>query len=301
MFVHVPSGDSAPLEILFGRDMPTVVGPRRVEIDVDGECRAETTIVPSRSPLARPVVVTVPIHRRHDGEPSRVLIRTDTWSPSELLGVDDSRLLGVRLAGVRYDRGIGAFLGSRYPILVHPPGDGSFLATYDRVLSNSQFTRGYVRQWWGRDSDVLYPPVRMHAPGHKRPMILSVGRFFASHGHSKKQAEMVEAFRRLHGRALVGWELHLVGGCSNADLPYLDHVKRLASGVPVIFHIGATGGDVSRLFGEAFDLLECDRSRGGLPARPSQVRALRDHNGGGDVSRCCAGRARSRRSARDRS
>jgi glycosyltransferase involved in cell wall biosynthesis len=74
-------------------------------------------------------------------------------------------------------------------------------------------------------------------------MILNIGRFFdPRRGHSKKQLEMVQAFRQLHaaGRA-PGWSLHLVGGCSPEDREYAMAVKREALGLPVHVHLSAPG------------------------------------------------------------
>jgi glycosyltransferase involved in cell wall biosynthesis len=251
-YVDLPNGDEAVLDVLFGRDMPVELGHWKAEIEVDGEIAGEVVVRPSRYPLARPQVAKVRIQRRADREPSHVVIRSDTWVPAEVVGNDDDRHLGVRLAGVRFNRTVGTFLGHRYPILLNPPDLGAFLSSYTRVVSNSAFTQRYVREWWGRESDVLFPPVRMHARGEKRPIILSVGRFFAGHrGHSKKQLELVASFRRLHERGLRDWELHLVGGCSDEDRSYLDRVRQAAEGLPVEFHIGASGAEIGDLYASA--------------------------------------------------
>jgi glycosyltransferase involved in cell wall biosynthesis len=252
-FVDVPTGlSSTSLEILFTRDAPPVLGPRTAQIEVDGTVVSEIVVPPSRRPMAPPLVARIPIRRRDDGEPSRVVIRSDTWVPASLVGGSDTRDLGVRIAGIRFDRSVAARLGWRYPGLLVAYDRVGFLASYSHVVSNSRFTQRYVREWWDRDSDVLYPPVRMQPRGHKRPIILSVGRFFAgTRGHSKKQLEMVEAFRRLHERGLAQWEFHLVGGCTPTDRPYLDRVRAAAKGLPVHFHIGATGGEITELYGAA--------------------------------------------------
>lgn len=118
-----------------------------------------------------------------------------------------------------------------------------FAATY-RIVGNSQFTSGWVRRLWGVDADVLYPPVRL-VEGHnpKRRTIVSVGRFFdSSHGHSKNQLVMVEAFRELVGSGdAEGWELHLIGGCDRANREYFNAVRKAALGLPVHLHLNASG------------------------------------------------------------
>src|SRR5690606_5507035 len=48
-----------------------------------------------------------------------------------------------------------------------------------------------------------------------------------------------------------GWHLHLVGGCSPADRPYLDAVRAAAEGLPVTLHVDASGAERDRLYREA--------------------------------------------------
>jgi glycosyltransferase involved in cell wall biosynthesis len=148
---------------------------------------------------------------------------------------------------------VGASLGAWFPLLYRPLPNKNFLDSYDTLVANSEFTQGWIRRWWGREATVLYPPVTLHDPGEKAKVILGVGRFFAPKaGHSKKQLEMVEAFRRLveRGRA-EGWSLHLVGGCSEADRPYLDQVLAAAAGLPVEVHVDASGAELADLYARA--------------------------------------------------
>jgi glycosyltransferase involved in cell wall biosynthesis len=128
------------------------------------------------------------------------------------------------------------------------------LETYDHFLSNSTFTASWVERLWGVPSSVVYPPVRPTIrPADKRPIILSLGRFFdPSHGHCKKQLELVEAFRRLHqSGAAPGWELVLVGGANAADRDYVLQVRRAAAGLPVRVVPNAAGSLVEEMLGSA--------------------------------------------------
>jgi glycosyltransferase involved in cell wall biosynthesis len=70
-------------------------------------------------------------------------------------------------------------------------------------------------------------------------------------GHSKKQLELVHAFRIACERGLDGWELHLVGGCKPEERRYVEDVRRAAVGLPVEFHVNAPGDDVAELFAAA--------------------------------------------------
>jgi glycosyltransferase involved in cell wall biosynthesis len=127
-----------------------------------------------------------------------------------------------------------------------------FLDSYQVVAANSPYTARWVEQLWDRPATVLAPPVQLRAPGTKRPIILAVGRFFANvSGHSKKQLELVQAFRRACEQGLEGWELHLVGGCSNAERGYVETVRKAALGLPVRFHVNARGEDLAELFASA--------------------------------------------------
>lgn len=129
-----------------------------------------------------------------------------------------------------------------------------FIDTYDRYLANSEFTARWVDRLWKREADVLYPPVRPTVvPGAKRPLIVSLGRFFdPEHGHSKKQLDLVEAFIELEDDSRArGWELAVVGGCDATNRDYALAVKRLARDHRVQVHVNATGERVTDLLGEA--------------------------------------------------
>jgi glycosyltransferase involved in cell wall biosynthesis len=100
---------------------------------------------------------------------------------------------------------------------------------------------------------VLNPPVTPQARGTKDKIILNVGRFFApEHGHCKKQLDLVRAMRALQWRGNVeGWTLHLVGGVSDADRPYLERVRSEAADLPVELHVDAPGAEVRDLYSRA--------------------------------------------------
>ena len=105
-------------------------------------------------------------------------------------------------------------------------------ATYQAKMATSAFSRDYARKWWDLDCEVVYPPAGGDFGGiDKAAAILSVGRF-ATLGHSKKQLEMMAAFRRLECVRLSGWEYFSVGGLgySHEDAEYFEQVRRAAAG-----------------------------------------------------------------------
>lgn len=130
------------------------------------------------------------------------------------------------------------------------------LAKYHAIWSISEFTRTWVQRYWRRDSAILTPPVDVEAfapaPGGKRNMILSVGRFFAG-SHNKKHLEMVMAFKSMVDRGLRGWELHLAGnlGPERMHVEYFERVQREAQGYPIVLHANAPFSELQRLYAEA--------------------------------------------------
>jgi glycosyltransferase involved in cell wall biosynthesis len=101
---------------------------------------------------------------------------------------------------------------------------------------------------------VLSPPIDVdrYRPRAKRPVILSVGRFFAV-GHTKRHDLMVEAFRRLCDAGLDGWQLHLAGSVHREahNVGYYERVEELARGYPVHLHPDASYERVQDLYARA--------------------------------------------------
>lgn len=257
-FVEARADRDVAVRLVFRDQRPAGLPPAEVSVLVE-DTPVSTLSVGGGSALARrrgvPLVVTVPA-RPQLGE-VEVKIQSTTFVPAEQGLGDDDRVLGVALStlhtGERIPDRIGATLGSWLPLLYRPLPNKNFLDTYDTLVANSEFTRGWIRRWWNRDSTVLYPPVRLQTPGPKDQIILGVGRFFAPKaGHSKKQLEMVSAFRDLVASGSAeGWSLYLVGGCSEADQGYLDEVRAAAVGLPVVFHVDAPGAELADLCGRA--------------------------------------------------
>jgi glycosyltransferase involved in cell wall biosynthesis len=163
---------------------------------------------------------------------SEVRFTAGTFSP----GGTDTRELGVAVSRARLvgRTGIRERVAGRCAWLLRDPRDLGWLASYDSVMVNGTYTKGFVEDWWHRPGDVLHPPIAVHriVPAAQREQrIVTVGRFFRPGlGHAKRQLEMVQAFRRL---GLPGWTLSVLGGCEPSQVPYLDEVRRAAEGLPV--------------------------------------------------------------------
>lgn len=132
------------------------------------------------------------------------------------------------------------------------PDHSAFLRSYQSVVALSEYTLAWTRNWWQRGDAVVSPPVVMREVGEKTNLILSVGRFFDERsGHSKRQLEMVRAFRTLIEGGLVGWRLVLIGGCSPADREYAMAVRREAQGLPVEVRLSAPSSVLDAHLAEA--------------------------------------------------
>jgi glycosyltransferase involved in cell wall biosynthesis len=101
---------------------------------------------------------------------------------------------------------------------------------YTLLATSSRYASVWVQKRWGLSpAMLLYPPVDLRVPSlPKERIILSVARFEPS--GSKKQLEMIEAFRALREAfpaELAGWRLVLAGG-SLLKNPYLRRVRSAA-------------------------------------------------------------------------
>lgn len=197
-------------------------------------------------------------------ESLHVRLQTTTFNPQQLGLNPDSRDLGVALAAVRLLDGrwaaqvaeraqagvpdLAAF-GSMQTHRLH-----HLAKAYDHVLAISEFTRHWIERRWMVPSEIIYPPVdtSFFRPGTKRPIILSVGRFFAG-SHNKKHLPMIAAFRALCDAGLRGWEYHLAGGCDEArpeHREYLARVRQAAAGYPITLHVNAPFAHLQQLYSE---------------------------------------------------
>jgi len=129
------------------------------------------------------------------------------------------------------------------------------LKSYDKIITNSFYTRNWVLKYYKKKVEVLYPPVDVNAfsPLPKQNIILNVGRFFRNQ-HCKKQLEMIKIFKELYSEAeeLKTWEFHLVGGISTKieDQKYLQLCLREAQNYPVFFHINVPFRVLRELYGK---------------------------------------------------
>jgi glycosyltransferase involved in cell wall biosynthesis len=122
----------------------------------------------------------------------------------------------------------------------------------DRYVANSHVTAGRVRRYFGREADVLHPPVELErfAPGRVGEHYLVVAELMAH----KRIAVAVEAFNRLRAPLVV------VG-----DGPELRRLRRLA-GPTITFTGRATDAQVAELLRSAKALVVTAAEEFGIAA-----------------------------------
>jgi len=127
------------------------------------------------------------------------------------------------------------------------------LATYQHRFAISGFARDWTRRRWGIDCELVYPPVDIRFTDRpKEPLILSVGRF-STMAHTKKQLEMMDAFRRLQGSAAAGWTYACVGGLNTREENhrFFERVRAAADGCPAIVEANVDRNTTRGLFERA--------------------------------------------------
>ncbi len=129
-----------------------------------------------------------------------------------------------------------------------------FLATYDEVWANSEFTGSHVERQWGVRPRIVYPPCEAVPALEKRREIVVVGRFqppTAPEIPYKAQDYLLEGFAGLTDLHEQGWRLVLVGGARDEDAEYLAGLRRAAEDLPVDLVVNATRDQLRDALGRA--------------------------------------------------
>ena len=243
---QLPFAPGAPVTVRF--DIARLSGPpTQLKVSMNDE---ELALVDAGPRFAHATVV-IPAAT----VPRAVRFRSATFTP----GAPDQRQLGVAVSRIRFaGSGLRARerLAMRFPWLLRDPNNLDFIASYDVVLANSQYTADWITHFWHHSAEVVYPPIqvdRFHPATERRKTIVAAGRFFApGQGHSKRQLELVQAFERIQRAGqLRDWTLHLVGGCEPMQRRYLDEVRAAAVGLPVQIHANATRAVLEELMSTA--------------------------------------------------
>ena len=123
-----------------------------------------------------------------------------------------------------------------------------------KTICNSQFTKKFVDQEFGINSEVLYPPVdvKKFKSTQKENIILAVGRFEETM-QAKKQDILIRVFKNMVDRGLAGWKLVLAGGSliEEEENKFLTKLKNLAVGYPISFEVNTKFEQLKRIYSKA--------------------------------------------------
>lgn len=192
-----------------------------------------------------------------------VLISSDTFIPVETdRSSKDSRKLGVVVYDKRrislFKKAVLKILGYIPLFLITFPGDLTFLKTYNKIITISEYSKKWIKKLWGSESTILFPPVDIDSfkVGKKEKIILSVGRFFPEH-HNKKQLELAQTFKQIleqYSDEMRGYTLYLVGGVGGrADhLEYVEKIRVASKNYPIEIITNIGWGELVELFARSY-------------------------------------------------
>lgn len=126
-------------------------------------------------------------------------------------------------------------------------------SSWNLIIYNSQFTKKECEKYWNIRGEVVYPPVNIKAFGSsiKKKQIVSVGRF-SGYLKEKKHGFMINSFKKIiDSKKGEGWSFHLAGGAQDGDAPYIEELKKIASGYPVYIYPNFPFENLKKLYSES--------------------------------------------------
>lgn len=120
------------------------------------------------------------------------------------------------------------------------------------VVCNSEFTKSVIDREYGIKSTVIYPPVDTEniKPKRKENLILFVGRF-SELKQNKGQDILVNTFKKMCAKGLVGWKLILAGGTEIGTGNALTNLEKLIKGYPAEIIKSPDYKQLKELYGKA--------------------------------------------------
>lgn len=111
--------------------------------------------------------------------------------------------------------------------------DRKYITSYSGFIVNSNFTKGYFKEYWNKEGVLLYPPISMKSIKteeleNKQNIILTVGRLAAE----KKIIEMIDAFKKLNSIRKADYKFVICGNEYGED-EYVRKIKESIKGYPI--------------------------------------------------------------------
>ena len=126
------------------------------------------------------------------------------------------------------------------------------LKMVSKLVCNSQFTANVIRSEFGKECQVLYPPVAtdLFKPGVKTNTILYVGRF-SRLMQDKAHAELIATFKNFSGVKSNDYRLVLAGSTETSEAAYLNWLRNEAEDYPIEIVPDPSFEELQKLYAEA--------------------------------------------------
>ena len=120
------------------------------------------------------------------------------------------------------------------------------------ILCYSDFVKTHLDRTFGEQATILAPAIDVQSfmPRRKERLILSVGRFTTGM-NAKKQAVLIDTFKRMYDERLKDWRLILAGGLLKADIPFVEELRKKAKGYPIELLTNVSIEALRSLYGRA--------------------------------------------------
>ncbi len=122
----------------------------------------------------------------------------------------------------------------------------------DTIVCNSEFTKKFIDDEYGVESEVVYPPVdTIHIrPKKKENIILFVGRF-SELMQSKGQELLIKEFKRFYDKGNKDWRLVLAGGVEVGSDDFLSNLEKKIKDYPIEIKKSPSFLELKELYGHS--------------------------------------------------
>lgn len=126
--------------------------------------------------------------------------------------------------------GLGRERNIYFVMFPHKSTSLDFLNSYDTIVANSLYTKYWIKKYWKRESEVIYPIVdSIRLRGIKKEnIILGVGRYFPGE-FNKQHKLLIKEFKNLN----LDWKLIICGRLDDdfeENVNYFEDIKKEAEG-----------------------------------------------------------------------
>ena len=141
-----------------------------------------------------------------------------------------------RMCGMKgvYSIHIVHFPKKKYQGIIGRYFNARYLCSYNQFICNSEFTKRYLKEYWGVGGKVVYPPIAMKAVGEdviekKENVILAVDRIVKE----KRIIEMIRAYKVLYDKMKEKYCFVIIGNKDDSEEKYYREIVAERKGYPI--------------------------------------------------------------------